>query len=138
DSRRLNRSRLLRVQLHQDPRHAAHHARHGCWCDGSAVGSLRLGSLTGSLGAGVRKSCVELHGASKIDMRCCAFLFAVIKAIASTVAGSPPRDNASIVGVWRAQENDLPAATLTITDETGRLAGAVLSYLIRHDEGKAP
>lgn len=42
---------------------------------------------------------------------------------------------ASIEGVWRAQMDGLPAITLTVTDESGSLSGAVLFYLHRRDEG---
>lgn len=45
-------------------------------------------------------------------------------------------DKASIVGVWRADMDGLPFITLTITNETGSLSGAVLFYLHRRDEGK--
>jgi len=44
--------------------------------------------------------------------------------------------NAAIVGVWRSQMDGLPAITLTISDESGSLSGAVLFYLHRRDEGK--
>jgi hypothetical protein len=42
----------------------------------------------------------------------------------------------AITGIWRAELFGLPAATLNITDEAGPLQGAMLFYLIRHDEGK--
>jgi hypothetical protein len=35
------------------------------------------------------------------------------------------------VGVWRGQMDGLPAVTLNITDEGGRLSGAVVFYLIK-------
>ena len=44
----------------------------------------------------------------------------------------------SVVGVWQGKMDGLPAITLTITDETRALSGAVLFYLIRRDEGKPP
>lgn len=44
--------------------------------------------------------------------------------------------NAAVTGVWRAQMDGLPALTMTITDESGTLAGAVLFYLIRHNDGQ--
>jgi hypothetical protein len=44
----------------------------------------------------------------------------------------------AVTGVWRAQMDGLPAFTMTISDEGGELTGAILFYLIRRDEGKAP
>src|SRR5579885_1628733 len=43
---------------------------------------------------------------------------------------SAAMSNAAVTGVWRAQMDGLPALTMTITDESGTLAGAVLFYLI--------
>lgn len=40
-------------------------------------------------------------------------------------------DAKPLVGVWRGQMDDLPAVTLTITDEGGGLSGAILFYLHR-------
>jgi len=57
----------------------------------------------------------------------------------TTVAGATDKArNAAIVGVWRAELDNLPAATLTITDEAGPLQGAMLFFLIRRDQGKVP
>jgi hypothetical protein len=36
-----------------------------------------------------------------------------------------------LLGVWRGQFQDLPAVVLTITDEGGRLSGAILFYLVK-------
>lgn len=41
----------------------------------------------------------------------------------------PQSDVSRILGVWRAQMDNLPAVTLTITDESGSLSGAILFYL---------
>jgi len=46
--------------------------------------------------------------------------------------------NDAIVGIWRAEYENVPAATLNITDEAGPLQGAMLFYLIRRNEGKPP
>lgn len=35
----------------------------------------------------------------------------------------------SITGVWRGQMDNMPAVTLTITDEGGKLSGAILFFL---------
>jgi hypothetical protein len=43
---------------------------------------------------------------------------------------------APIVGIWRCEMDGLPAVTLTVTDESGSLSGAVLFYLHRRDPGK--
>jgi len=53
-------------------------------------------------------------------------------------AAGLPQDSTSILGVWQAKMDDLPFVTLTITDEGGKLAGAILFFLIRRDEGKPP
>jgi hypothetical protein len=49
-------------------------------------------------------------------------------------------DAASIVGVWRGvwggDAGGLPCISLTITNETGNLSGAILFYLLRKDEGQ--
>jgi hypothetical protein len=42
----------------------------------------------------------------------------------------------SLEGVWRAEMDGLPAITLTLTNEGGRLTGAVLFYLHRREAGQ--
>ena len=42
---------------------------------------------------------------------------------------APAPATAAITGVWRGQMDNLPAVTLTITDEGGQLSGAVLFFL---------
>jgi hypothetical protein len=44
------------------------------------------------------------------------------------------QETSPILGVWRATMDGLPVVTLTVTNEGGRLAGAVLFYLLRRDE----
>lgn len=44
--------------------------------------------------------------------------------------------NAPVTGVWRGEMDGLPAIVLTVSDEGDELAGAVLFYLIRRDEGQ--
>ena len=46
--------------------------------------------------------------------------------------------NSAVNGVWRAQMDGFPALVMTISDEGGDLAGAILFYLIRRDEGQPP
>lgn len=70
-------------------------------------------------------------------------LFALIASPACPQAtpfsgGAAAPGNAPIVGIWRAQMDGLPVFTLNITDEGGRLSGAILFYLIRRDEGRPP
>ncbi len=65
-------------------------------------------------------------------------VFAVIAAIAVSVAAPGKARNAAICGVWRGELDSLPAAVLNITDEAGPLQGAMLFYLIRNDEGQPP
>jgi hypothetical protein len=58
-------------------------------------------------------------------------------AAASAERGNSPA-NADILGVWRAKMDGLPFVTLTVTDEGGELAGAILFYLVTRHEGKPP
>jgi hypothetical protein len=44
--------------------------------------------------------------------------------------------NSAVTGVWRGQMDGLPALVMTISDEGGDLAGAILFYLIRREEGQ--
>src|SRR5689334_10949965 len=63
---------------------------------------------------------------------------ALVFVVAGVVQATGSGRNDAIVGIWRAEYDNLPAATLNITDETGPLQGAMLFYLIRRDEGKPP
>ncbi len=56
----------------------------------------------------------------------------------AAMLAAPPTNNSSILGVWRGKMDSLPAITLTIEDEGGKLSGAVLFYLIRRNPGGAP
>lgn len=56
--------------------------------------------------------------------------------VAASRAADPTPDAASIVGVWRAQMDGLPLITLTITNESGSLSGAVLFYLHQRSKGQ--
>jgi hypothetical protein len=58
--------------------------------------------------------------------------------IANVVGATDKPGNARVVGIWRGEFENLPAATLNITDEAGPLQGAILFYLIRRNEGKPP
>src|SRR5215467_4570643 len=62
----------------------------------------------------------------------------VIAAIPTFVPASYKVNNAAIVVIWEGELDNLPAATLNITDEAGPLQGAMLFYLIRRNEGKPP
>ncbi len=64
--------------------------------------------------------------------------FTLIFAIGAAPAATSKERNAAICGTWRGELNHLPAVVLNITDEAGPLQGAILFYLIRQDEGKAP
>jgi hypothetical protein len=58
-----------------------------------------------------------------------ALPFIMLLVAMTTPAQTTAAGNASIVGVWRAQEHGLPFITLTFTEEGGKLEGAVLFYL---------
>ena len=66
------------------------------------------------------------------------FCFAVTFSTVAIVTAPGKEPNAAIVGIWRGDLDNLPAAMLNITDEAGPLQGAMLFYLIRRDEGKPP
>lgn len=57
--------------------------------------------------------------------------------LSQTTSPSEATVSTSIVGVWRADMDGLPYITLTITNETGSLSGAVLFYLHRRNEGNS-
>jgi hypothetical protein len=63
---------------------------------------------------------------------------ALLFVVAGVVHATGSERNDAIVSIWRAEYDNLPAATLNITDEAGPLQGAMLFYLIRRDEGKPP
>jgi len=64
--------------------------------------------------------------------------FMLIVAIAVAASAKEKKADAAILGIWRAEQDNLPAVTLNITEEGGSLQGAILFYLIRRDEGKPP
>jgi hypothetical protein len=66
------------------------------------------------------------------------FGFAMLIVVASAAATTSKEHNLSVVGIWRGEFDNLPAATLNITDEAGPLQGAMLFYLIRRNKGKPP
>jgi len=55
--------------------------------------------------------------------------------MSATALASPADDNARVVGVWKGAEGSLPVITLTITEQSGKLTGAALFYLIRGAPG---
>ena len=58
--------------------------------------------------------------------------------IASVIGATGKSSDAAVLGIWRGEFENLPAATLNITDEAGPLQGAMLFYLIRRNEGGPP
>ena len=51
---------------------------------------------------------------------------------------SAAHNTSAIRGVWRGQMDGLPAIEMTISDEGGELTGAIVFYLIRHNDGQPP
>jgi len=47
-------------------------------------------------------------------------------------------DTSAVAGVWHAQADGVPALDMTISDEGGELTGAIVFYLIRHNDGQPP
>ena len=64
--------------------------------------------------------------------------FVVVSLLMLTALAAPPADNSAIIGVWQGKWDSLPFVTLTISDESGKLTGAVLCYLIQHKPGTEP
>ena len=62
----------------------------------------------------------------------------LIMALSCTCLAFAADKYSPVAGVWRAQMDSLPALTMTISDEGGDLAGALLFYLIRRDDGQPP
>lgn len=56
-------------------------------------------------------------------------LMAVLLSASVSFAQNPELAQASLVGVWRGQMDNLPAVTLTIRDEGGKLSGAILFFM---------
>lgn len=80
---------------------------------------------------------------SKSILMCIALAMMAAAGLAQTSMTSgtaKAADPSSIVGVWRGvwggEAGELPSITLTITNETGNLSGAILFYLLRKDEGQ--
>jgi len=70
-----------------------------------------------------------------VIMRRCTKLGCTVTLLIATAGAADKKDN-SAVGVWRGELDNLPPATLNVTDETGPLQGAMLFYLIRKDDGR--
>jgi len=68
---------------------------------------------------------------------CAAFALMASAGLAqATKPGEMTTGAAPVEGVWRCDMNGLPAVTLTVTNESASLTGAVLFYLHRRDPGK--
>ena len=62
---------------------------------------------------------------------------AVLFTTVSVLAESPAK-NSAIIGQWKGTTEGLPAVTLVVEEDDGKLMGAVLFYLIRRNPGAAP
>ena len=62
----------------------------------------------------------------------------MIVVIFSVFGATQKKGNEVVVGIWRGELENLPSATLNVTDEAGPLQGAMLFYLIRGEDGKPP
>ncbi len=62
---------------------------------------------------------------------------AVLFTTVSALVGSPTK-NSAIVGQWKGTMEGLPAVTLVVEEDDGKLMGAILFYLIRRNPGAAP
>ena len=64
-----------------------------------------------------------------MNMRAIATLLALVLGAGANFAQSTQPAPASLTGVWRGEMDNLPAVALTITDEGGKLTGAVVFFL---------
>jgi hypothetical protein len=71
-------------------------------------------------------------------MKPAAMLSLVIWFAAVCTAAAPPANNSAITGVWKGKMEGLPAVTLNVEEEGGKLRGAVLFFLILRNPGSAP
>ena len=62
---------------------------------------------------------------------------AVLFTTAIALAESPTK-RSTIIGQWKGTMEGLPAVTLVVEEDDGKLMGAVLFYLIRRNPGAAP
>ena len=53
--------------------------------------------------------------------------------IATLVGGTAAAANSPIAGTWRGKAGDVPAVTLTVKDEGGKLRGTAVFYKILDD-----
>lgn len=66
-------------------------------------------------------------------------LIASLLLLATTAfAPAAPADNSKLLGTWKGKMYGVPAVTLILKDDGGRLSGSVLFFLIRHNDGKPP
>ena len=67
-------------------------------------------------------------------------MFLVLLGAVALTSFLPAQTNGyeKLLGVWRGQMENLPAVTLTLTDEGGRLSGAILFYLLRRNSVNEP
>ena len=63
-------------------------------------------------------------------------MMAMALIVAAILAAQSKPNNDAITGIWRGEIDNVPAATLNITDEAGPLQGAMLFYLVRRHPGK--
>jgi hypothetical protein len=57
--------------------------------------------------------------------------------IATLVGGTATAANSPIAGTWQGKTGDVPAVTLTVKDEGGKLSGSAVFYKIL-DDGSGP
>jgi len=62
-------------------------------------------------------------------MRVRAIAMLTVLLLGAAVSSAQNRESAALTGVWRGQMDGLPEVVLTITDEGGKLSGAILFFL---------
>ena len=69
----------------------------------------------------------------KVVLMACVLLL-----LTAVFAPAAPADKSILVGTWKGKMYGVPAVTLTMKEEGGKLSGSILFFLIRHNDGQPP
>lgn len=58
--------------------------------------------------------------------------------LTAVFAPATPADKSIVVGTWKGKMYGVPAVTLIMKEEGGKLSGSILFFLIRHNDGQPP
>jgi hypothetical protein len=66
-------------------------------------------------------------------------LIVILALLMAVALGQPsPTDDSKLVGTWKGKMYGVPAVTLVLKKDGGKINGTVLFFLIRHNDGKPP